>query len=228
MKEFMEYFSFKQKMAGESGKSRFWQLERCLNCPNAVIDLNSLAEKITRLVEEMDFENRRGRLLKTDRPMHHQVFRISLAGCPNSCSQPQIKDLGIQGQAIPEIGEGCTLCGDCVRSCPDGLIILSNAGPEIERNACLNCGHCARACPAGVITTSKTGFRVLVGGKLGRRPRLAEAAVEFGGEEAVEAVLRALADLLTDSEFVPARLGSILDKKGMAWIKKNLIIDRKK
>lgn len=225
MKELMGNLPFHRKAAGENAsKSRFWTVERCWNCPNAVIDIDTLEKSIAKAMEELHFETVRGKVLKTDKPMHHQVFRISLSGCPNSCSQPQIKDLGIQGQAIPEVGEGCTLCGECVNSCPDGLITLGEKGPEIDRGGCLNCGRCARVCPIGVLTTPATGYRVLVGGKLGRRPRLAETAVAFGNDESVESALKAIVDLLTTPEVAKERLGNIIEKVGMDCFKEKRTI----
>lgn len=71
------------------------------------------------------------------------------------------------------MGEGCSGCGLCVVACPDKAITLNEIGPEIDRNLCLNCGKCARVCPTGTIYFGKTGFRVVRGGKLGRRPMLA-------------------------------------------------------
>lgn len=203
------------KKSHESGNSSpFWLIERCRDCSNAVIDLGDLAENIAKVLKELDFETKRREVLKTDQPSHHQVFRISLAGCPNSCSQPQIKDVGIQGQAVPAVGDGCTHCGECVVACPDGAIVLSGGGPVIDRDSCLNCGRCARACPTGILIDSGRGYRVLVGGKLGRRPRLADTAVALGDERAVETVIRKAAGLLTDEKHASKRLGSVLDEMG--------------
>lgn len=219
----MRNIPFMPEKAGEnSQKSRFWALERCWNCPNAVIDLGDLEKTISGSMENLNFDTKRKGVLKIDKPMHHQVFRISVSGCPNSCSQPQIKDLGIQGQAVPKVGEGCTFCGECVQSCPDGAILLAEEGPEINRSACLNCGRCVKACHAGVITAPAKGYRVLVGGKLGRHPHLAETAIDFGDKKSVESVLKAVVDLLIVPEFAKERLGNIIEKRGMDWFKKNL------
>ncbi|WP_282607932.1 ferredoxin-type protein NapF [Pelagibius sp. Alg239-R121] len=47
------------------------------------------------------------------------------------------------------IAEACTACGDCVRACPEGIIVRSeNATPEVDFSAgeCSFCGACADAC----------------------------------------------------------------------------------
>lgn len=219
----------RDKIKGEVGQisagkrangSPFWRIERCRDCPNAVIDTAALESELNRIMEVGDFAARRRQALGTDRPTHHQVVRLSISGCPNSCSQPQIKDVGIQGQAVPEVGEGCALCGRCVEECPDGAITLTDSGPALDRDFCLNCGRCSGVCPAGVITISHRGYRVLVGGKLGRHPRLAETAVALGGKKDLRRVLAAIVELLTDSVHASQRLGSALEELGLANFKK--------
>ena len=45
--------------------------------------------------------------------------------------------------------------------------------PEINADLCLMCGLCVKACLTGSISEGDRGFRVQIGGKLGRHPRLA-------------------------------------------------------
>lgn len=209
--------------ASSSNKSEsiiaWWRIERCRNCRYAVIELDNLENSIKKLMKELDFDNKRKKALAVNKPSSHQVFKISISGCPNSCSQPQIKDVGFQGQVIPVVNDGCILCGDCVLSCPDKAINLSGAGPEINRNVCLNCGRCVRSCPAGVLWGAQVGYRILVGGKLGRRPRLAEEAFAIGNEQDVLSVIKGAAKLMTDKEHATKRLGSIIDEFGTEVIK---------
>src|SRR3989304_2074662 len=54
-----------------------------------------IAEKIEALLDELGLGEHirakaKGRLL------YHMKFKVALAGCPNSCSQPQIKTFGIR------------------------------------------------------------------------------------------------------------------------------------
>ncbi|MGF1757069.1 4Fe-4S binding protein [Photobacterium sagamiensis] len=51
----------------------------------------------------------------------------------------------------------CTGCGDCERSCPEGLIIMQDNKPELDFTAsyCSRCEACAHACPTGALQTGE-------------------------------------------------------------------------
>ena len=48
-------------------------------------------------------------------------FKIAVGGCPNNCVKPNLNDLGIVGQCVPEVDpakcRGCKLC-QVEKSCP--------------------------------------------------------------------------------------------------------------
>lgn len=155
-----------------------YQLETCFGrngCPNRANQSDSLFKKIEKLLVQKDLLAFLRRKVNGDLKLHHE-FRIALADCPNACSQPQIKDIGIIGAVIPTITDKpCTLCGECVVVCKEKAITIESAKlrPEINPALCLKCGLCIRACLSGTISESERGFRVQIGGKLGRHPRLA-------------------------------------------------------
>ncbi|MCF8011327.1 MAG: 4Fe-4S binding protein [Clostridiales bacterium] len=163
-------------------------------------------------MENKQFNSRQVSRLNTAKPMHHQVFQISLSGCPNSCSQPQIKDFGVQGQVIPEVGEGCTQCGKCVESCKEGAINYQSGNIVIDYGVCLKCGQCINICPEGVMQAKERGFNVLAGGKLGRHPRLASRLSPMAGEDHVLEYLKSCVELLLKEGKPGKRLGSIMDR----------------
>ena len=114
---------------------------------------------------------------------------MSIADCPNACSQPQIKDIGIIGAVLPVLsGEECTLCNACVDTCKENAIILNTEKeiPEISMTCCVACGICIQECPTGTIIEGERGYRVQLGGKLGRHPKL---AVELPGLYHLDKVL---------------------------------------
>ena len=161
-----------------SAEIKGYQIDSCFGpsgCPNRTVHTEDLLEKIERLLASADLLTFLKQHVKTSLKFHHE-FRISLAECPNACSQPQIKDIGIIGAMIPQItNQPCTLCGACEETCPDQAIVLNSdhEKPEIDMQACMSCGKCIAVCPTDTLGERKRGFRVQLGGKLGRHPQLA-------------------------------------------------------
>ncbi len=104
--------------------------------------------------------------------LHHE-FRVSISDCPNACSRPQIADLGLIGACIPEINEEfCSLCGSCVEICQEKALSSKEGKLVLDSFRCLYCGQCIKICPSGALKETRNGYRIQVGGKLGRHPRL--------------------------------------------------------
>ncbi|MCK5097725.1 MAG: 4Fe-4S dicluster domain-containing protein, partial [Desulfobacteraceae bacterium] len=127
--------------------------------------------------------------VKTGLKFHHE-FRVSLSDCPNACSRPQVSDIGIIGAVLPGLSEEeCTLCNACVEVCDEDAITLKEEDekPYIDFDQCLMCGKCINVCPSGTIIEAEKAYRVLLGGKLGRHPRL---AMEIPGLHTHDQVLK--------------------------------------
>jgi dissimilatory sulfite reductase (desulfoviridin) alpha/beta subunit len=160
-------------------------------CAHAAFPTADLAWELACLLEQADISGFLRRSLGENIRPHHG-FRVALSDCPNACSRPQIADIGIIGAQIPGVGENaCTGCGACVRSCPDQAIRLTDTPegdekPVIDTNRCQWCGKCIHACPGRTFEPVQSGFRILLGGRLGRRPRL---ALELPGLYSREQVL---------------------------------------
>ncbi|MCG8637812.1 MAG: 4Fe-4S binding protein [Desulfobacterales bacterium] len=162
-------------------------------CPNSVVPSGRLVKDIQALMEEADILSFLRSEVKGDLKFHHE-FRVSVSDCPNACSRPQITDIGIIGAAVPGITtEPCSACEACVEICPEQAVVLGDMGPEIDTDACLSCGKCMRVCPTDTLETAKTGYRVLLGGRLGRHPRLGmEVPGILSHDEVVDLVRRCL------------------------------------
>ena len=65
--------------------------------------------------------------------------------------------------------------------------------PVVDYSRCLACGQCIRECPSGSLRKGAQGYRVLLGGKLGRHPRLGE---ELPGVYSGKEVLKLLGSCL--------------------------------
>ncbi|MBW1894334.1 MAG: 4Fe-4S dicluster domain-containing protein [Deltaproteobacteria bacterium] len=181
-------------LSGMDSEIKGFQVDNCFGqsgCPNKAVSVELLLPKIEQLLEKEDILGFLRQNVKGDLKFHHE-FRISLAECPNACSQPQIKDIGIIGSAKPKIAdEPCSLCEACIEACREDAIIVDKEkeAPAIDFGLCLGCGKCIESCPTGTICEGEKGFRVQLGGKLGRHPKLAsELAGTFSEDEVLKIV----------------------------------------
>jgi dissimilatory sulfite reductase (desulfoviridin) alpha/beta subunit len=133
---------------------------------------------------------------KIDRPiLYHNKFKTSISGCPNNCAHPQIKDISIVGYSIPKVNQGlCISCHQCVSSCPEGLINLYK-DPEIDFEGCIDCEKCVSVCPTESISIAEKGYRIFIGGRLGRKPHLAKKFIDVQSTQELEVLLRKLVAL---------------------------------
>lgn len=190
-----------------------YQLNTCLGsggCPNRVAHCDELVRRLEQVLERSNLltslKERVGESLK----FHHEL-RVSIAECPNACSQPQIKDIGIIRAVKPTItGAVCFHCGKCVEVCPDKAIILDET-VGIDPYRCMNCGKCIRNCPTGTIGEAEKGYRVLLGGKLGRNPRLARELLGILGEPEVLCIVDACITLFKKKSWRGKRFAEILN-----------------
>jgi dissimilatory sulfite reductase (desulfoviridin) alpha/beta subunit len=181
-----------------SSEIKGYQVETCFGpsgCPNRAIISDRLIAQIEADVEKEDLLGFLKQRVNGDLKFHHE-FRITLADCPNACSQPQIKDIGIIGACAPVVTEEpCSMCEACVEACKEDAIFLdpTKEGPVIDSDRCLKCGKCMPVCPTGSLVEGKKGYRVQLGGKLGRHPQLAR---ELPGVYSEKQVLQIIQDCI--------------------------------
>lgn len=200
---------------------RGYQVERCFGesgCPNRAIQESSLAARVEALLQAKDLKSFLKARVEGPLKMHHE-FRVSISDCPNGCSRPQIVDLGLIGACLPRLSpEPCTRCGACVETCREDAVQLAPEAscPSIDLTKCVACGQCIKACPSETIETSTCGYRILVGGKLGRHPQLArDLGKIYSPDEALKMVERCIEHYMTHNQ-KGERFGEILNRTGLA------------
>lgn len=192
--------------ADSDWKAAGFRLEVCTRagkCPNRAHryrecdETLQLAGKIRGLLEKEDLAGfLRSRVKGPIRP--HHAFSVSVSDCPNACSRPQIKDIGIIGAASPVITDNsCVMCGACEDACRERAVVVDaeRGLPVIDPDRCISCGSCISVCPTGAIDAAVSGYRIMIGGKLGRHPRL---ATELPGIHDAETVLSVIGRCVAD------------------------------
>lgn len=207
--------SQKRYLAKMGEEIKGYQLETCFGatgCPNPAVESSRLLERLEETLKRAEFQAFLGKRVKGSLKHHHE-FRVAVSDCPNACSQPQIKDMGIVGAREPLLTEEpCTRCGACEKACLENAIFLkeSEETPVIDFDQCMRCGKCIRVCPTGTITTGMSGHRVLLGGKLGRHPRLALEVPGIFNEDEVIDILEKSIDFYKKNSTRGERFAEIL------------------
>jgi dissimilatory sulfite reductase (desulfoviridin) alpha/beta subunit len=196
---------------------RGFQVESCFGrqgCPNRAINSDGLTEQLGQKLDRRNLKAFLKERVKGPLKMHHE-FRISISDCPNACSRPQIIDLGIIGACRPEVSDqDCSECEACLETCRENAISIENGYPIIDDSRCLSCGQCIPVCPTGSLKEGNVGYRIMVGGKLGRHPRLAMELAGIYKPDNLMMVVDNCLDYYQKECMKGERFGEILERTG--------------
>lgn len=185
-------------------------------CEHRALDPGDLPRRLAAELEATGFAEGLARLLGRP-PKRHEQFTVSVSCCPNACSRPQIADVGLIAAQRPKADPSCcTRCGACQDACREQAVVLLPSGQldAIDEGSCLACGACIAVCPAGALSPGRSGWRVQLGGRLGRHPRLAEELPGLhSADQAVEFTLRAARYFLAHAR-PGQRLGDLVARHG--------------
>lgn len=130
-------------------------------CQYGLIDTFALSERLHNLYYEGYH----------DVSLPHK-FKIAVGGCPNNCVKPDLNDLGIIGQRVPEIDydkcRGCKVC-QVSNACPIHAAKLDGEKIQIHADECNHCGRCISKCPFDAVGESVAGYKVYIGGRWGKK-----------------------------------------------------------
>lgn len=205
----------KRYLTGMKSEVKGYQLDTCFGpsgCPNAITPSDDLVGRLEQTLIRADILG----FLKSkgieDLKFHHE-FRVTVADCPNACSQPQIKDIGIVSARKPALSEAlCTACEACVEACRESAITIDTdtPRPSIDMKRCLACGHCIPVCPTQTLVADVTGYRVQLGGKLGRHPQLARELPGIYDADTTLEIVAACLEIYKAKSVRGERFGAIL------------------
>jgi anaerobic sulfite reductase subunit C len=153
---------------------------------------------------------------------HHLQLKVALAACPNACTLPQIRDIGVIATLTPaRVRPECDACGNCERACREGAMAVPADWAELCVESCVGCGACIRACPQDAIETSGVQLRVLVGGRMGRHPRWAEP-VGLTDPASLTRVLRTLLEVLAKDAPGEERVAGAVERIGIERLQRSI------
>lgn len=99
-------------------------------------------------------------------------FKIAVGGCPNNCVKPDLNDLGIIGQKVPQVNlEKCRGCKKCAiaEACPIKAVSVIDGKAVINLDECNHCGRCVGKCPFKAFEDYTPGYKVYIGGRWGKK-----------------------------------------------------------
>ncbi|RMF88868.1 MAG: 4Fe-4S dicluster domain-containing protein [Methanobacteriota archaeon] len=175
-------------------------------CPYALYNVDELCTKLT--------QKYYGRQTPTK-------FKMSISGCPNSCSNPAINDFGVTGAMTPRlVEESCIKCGVCARLCRGDAITQSEGeAPVIDHDRCIHCGWCIKNCPSRALVAERSGFSITVGGKSGRIPELGMKIADVVSEEGLFQILENTFAYFERYAEGRERIGKIIRRMGVDHFK---------
>lgn len=154
-------------------------------------------------------------------------FKIAVGGCPNNCVKPDLNDLGIIGQRIPEPDlskcRGCKVC-TVEKSCPIHAASVRDGKLFIDPEKCNHCGRCVTKCPFRANDEGTYGFKIYIGGRWGKR--VAEgrplSRIFRSEEEVIEVVEKAIL-LFRDEGISGERFSDTIGRLGFAYVEDKLL-----
>ena len=170
--EFQSFLAEEGLMAGGTGpKVRPVVSCKGTTCQYGLLDSYALSEEI----------HQRFYVGYHDVKLPHK-FKIAVGGCPNNCVKPNLNDLGVVGQRIPqfhkELCKGCKKCA-VEAACPVGASKVMDGVLVRNTELCNQCGRCIGTCRFDSITDGTYGYKIYIGGRWGKKVAMGRALNQF-------------------------------------------------
>jgi anaerobic sulfite reductase subunit C len=174
-------------------------------CRFANTDTTVLAQKIEKVIYPNDYH-----------------LKVAVTGCPNDCIKAHTQDIGIISSVMPEYDEeNCIGCEACVDNCKKKItnaLSVENFRVVRDENYCMNCGECILKCPMGAFFRGEKLYRIVIGGRTGKRnPRLANTFIKNASEEVVLGICKNVYNFMhlhIDRSLPKEHMGYIIDRAG--------------
>ena len=150
-----------------------------------------------------------------------------MGGCPNNCVKPNLNDLGIVGQRIPQVDlskcRGCKVC-QVEKNCPIHVAKMADGKVVIDPEACNHCGRCVGKCPFGAIEEGTYGYKVYIGGRWGKKVAEGRALRQIiTSEEEVLALAEKAILFFRDEGISGERFADTIERLGFDYVEDKLL-----
>lgn len=154
-------------------------------------------------------------------------FKIATGGCPNNCVKPDLNDIGVIGQAIPnfnkELCRGCKKC-QIALACPMKAIAVENGVAITNPETCIHCGRCVRKCPFHANETAAYGYKITIGGRWGKKNAQGRALGKiFTSEEEVLDTIEKAILLFREQGKMGERFADTIQRIGFEEVERQLL-----
>lgn len=154
-------------------------------------------------------------------------FKIATGGCPNNCVKPDLNDLGIVGQLVPNFDEDmCNGCKKCKieKTCSMKAATVEDGVLEINKDVCNNCGRCIGQCPFDAIEEGTPGYKIYIGGRWGKKVAQGQPLSKiFTSEEEVLDVVEKAILLFREQGKTGERFADTIARIGFEEVEKQLL-----
>lgn len=225
IEDFRKYIAKEGLVTGGTG-SKIRPVVSCkgTTCQYGLIDTFALSEEI----------HERFYIGYADVKLPHK-FKIAVGGCPNNCVKPDLNDMGIVGQMIPNFDEdSCNGCKKCSieTTCPVNAAKVVDGVLEIDAKECNNCGRCIGKCHFDAIKEGTPGYKIYIGGRWGKRIAIGKPLNKIftDKEDALNVVEKAIL-LYREQGKTGERFSTTIERIGFDNVEKQLlsneILDKK-
>lgn len=154
-------------------------------------------------------------------------FKIATGGCPNNCVKPDLNDLGIIGQLVPNYDEdSCNGCKKCQveTACPMKAAKVEDGLLTIDQEICNNCGRCVGTCTFDAIEDGTPGFVITIGGRWGKKVAKGQPLSKvFTSEEEMLNTVEAAILLFREQGKTGERFADTIERIGFEEVEKQLL-----
>lgn len=185
-------------------------------CQYGLIDTYALSEKIHQLYY----------VEKHSDTLPHK-FKIAVGGCPNNCVKPNLNDIGIIGQRIPEpCFDKCKGCKKCMieLACPIKAAKVVDGKITIDTDRCNHCGRCFAKCPFKCFEEPIDGYKLYIGGRWGKLTANAHSVSKiFKTEDEVLLALEKAYNLFKNEGIAGERFSDTIERLGFDYVETKIL-----